>query len=120
MSRTRTCSQLHPSWASCMKSGPVDHAKHPADDVAPPRSVWLRAVRLAISLVILWCLWLLYPIVSIRICAARVASFYEPVVDSGTGMVTNYVRRPSLDPNRVRGWEEALEGQPTPRLLALL
>lgn len=103
-----------------MNSGPVDHSKHPADPAAPPRSVWLRLARLGISIVILWGLWLFYPLVSIRIAAARVASFYEAVIDPGTGQITGIGPHAGNDFNKVRAWEERLESQELSRLLAIL
>src|SRR5258708_718209 len=103
-----------------MNSGPVDRPKRPADPSVPPRSAWLRILRIAISLVILWCLWLIYPLASIRICAARIAASYEPEIDPGNGKIKNYVQRRAADSYKIRAWEEDLENQPIPRLLALL
>ncbi len=102
-----------------MNAGPNDQARHPADPPEPPRSVWLRVFRAAIVVVVFWFLWLLYPIVWVRLCASRVESFYElqPAMPNSN---ERFISRPTADTSSRQQWEENLGKQPISRLLSML
>src|SRR2546426_11960016 len=104
-----------------MNSGPVEPVQRFDASAGRWRRIGLRAIRSAILLIVVYCIWLIYPIAKIRLCLNRVESKYEPVFNPITGELDRIDRRGSgqLDTRRM-AWEEDLANQPLPRLLDLL
>jgi hypothetical protein len=70
---------------------------NPALDLGLGRRRWLLlSLRVGVLLLILICLWLIYPAAKIRVCLSLVARSYGATIDPKTGETVGFIRqRPS-------------------------